>query len=361
MKCQLKVKENASALYSGQLTDLNGDNLQLSDIATLTLTLTKDSSGEVINSRNAQNILNANNVVVDSAGYMTWTIQPADNEVLDDALKFEVHDAVFTWTWGTPVNTKRHELKIEVLNSDKYIGTDIIARIKKRLGEGFRCVELTCDQMDEAVMSALDLLNQYLLRKEIETHANITEQQAAIDYSADNDLVTIVDVQFVRPRVIQQYSDLSVFGLTERAMLLSPYTGSRMGARVSSSTLTELIYQREMVERVRGTAPDYEYDKSGKILMLFCYAGPYDVTVTKGYRYNANDLPSNYMNIFMKAIEAYARMMIADNVGKWNNTIPGPTGSVELDGSVQRDRANTLLQEVTDYLRKMPLHTPITG
>ena len=95
--------------------------------------------------------------------------------------------------------------------------------------------------------------------------------------------------------------------------------------------------------------------------MLFCYAGPYDVTVTKGYRYNANDLPSNYMNIFMKAIEAYARMMIADNVGKWNNTIPGPTGSVELDGSVQRDRANTLLQEVTDYLRKMPLHTPITG
>jgi len=74
----------------------------LADISTATLSLT-DHAGNVINSRDAQDVLNANNVTVhDTSGLVTWTMQAGDTtlaEAVDGSAKFDAR-FVFTLTDG---------------------------------------------------------------------------------------------------------------------------------------------------------------------------------------------------------------------------------------------------------------------
>ena len=70
-----------------------------SDLLTLTLTL-YGPGGTVINSRAAQNALNANNVTIDANGLVTWLSQPADNVIQGNVPvgHVERHYALFQWT-----------------------------------------------------------------------------------------------------------------------------------------------------------------------------------------------------------------------------------------------------------------------
>ncbi len=78
-----------------------GAAVALTDISTATLTLT-DESDNVINSRNAQNVKNANNVTIHStSGLVTWTMQAADTTVAGSAAAVAVEAKfVFTLTDG---------------------------------------------------------------------------------------------------------------------------------------------------------------------------------------------------------------------------------------------------------------------
>ena len=90
--------------------------LPLATIQTMVLTLyaiLQNGSVQIINGRNAQNILNANNVVVDAFGVLTWTIQTADT-MLQEAIPFERHVALFEWTW--PQGAGKHEIVLVVQN-----------------------------------------------------------------------------------------------------------------------------------------------------------------------------------------------------------------------------------------------------
>lgn len=73
-----------------------------STLTTLTLTLYADNDDlTIINGRDHQNVLQTNGVTVDEFGLLTWTLSQADQAVLDDALSFERHIALFEWTWPT--------------------------------------------------------------------------------------------------------------------------------------------------------------------------------------------------------------------------------------------------------------------
>jgi hypothetical protein len=75
----------------------SGVAVPLTDISTATLTL-KDESGTIINSRNAQNVLNANNVTIHAtSGLVTWARQVADTTVTGDAAATKL-DAYFKFT-----------------------------------------------------------------------------------------------------------------------------------------------------------------------------------------------------------------------------------------------------------------------
>ena len=83
---------NATARFTETITDATGAVVIDTDISTATLTLTSGSS--IVNSRSAQDVLNVNNVTIDSSGLLTWSVQLAD---VASAVRAE-HRAEFTIT-----------------------------------------------------------------------------------------------------------------------------------------------------------------------------------------------------------------------------------------------------------------------
>lgn len=123
------VTEKASAVYTGKLVDQTGAAVSGSVLNTLTLTLYDKLTGTSINGRNAQNVLNQNDVTVDDSGVITWTLQPADNAIVNTTLPssystdsdghyLEKHVALFQATWGSS-GACNHEIVIYVVALDK--------------------------------------------------------------------------------------------------------------------------------------------------------------------------------------------------------------------------------------------------
>jgi hypothetical protein len=80
------------------------------------VTLKDVATGTVINSRNAQNVKNANGVTISALGALVWAMAPADNLIVGTQL-IEEHMALFVFTWGGGgVKACRHPVSIKVLN-----------------------------------------------------------------------------------------------------------------------------------------------------------------------------------------------------------------------------------------------------
>jgi hypothetical protein len=73
-----RYERGETAVFTATLRDKDGAAIAAASLTSLSLTLTDAHSGGVVNSRNAQNVLNANNVTVNSSGGLVWTIQIAD-------------------------------------------------------------------------------------------------------------------------------------------------------------------------------------------------------------------------------------------------------------------------------------------
>lgn len=113
------LNERITARYTATVKDETGIAIPAASLTTLTLTLYNRADGSIINSRNAQDVLNANNVTVDSAGLITWTMQPADNPIVDDTREIERHVALWVWTYSSGTKTGRHETEFDVENFAK--------------------------------------------------------------------------------------------------------------------------------------------------------------------------------------------------------------------------------------------------
>ncbi len=113
-----RVNENSTAVYTGTLTDQFGAVIPASAITTLTLTLCT-LNGTIINSRDDQDVLNTNNVVVLESGVLTFTLQAADTAIIETkALKYETHRATFTMEFGGG-STATHDVDIIIRNLTK--------------------------------------------------------------------------------------------------------------------------------------------------------------------------------------------------------------------------------------------------
>jgi hypothetical protein len=97
------VNERQTALLSFQLVDELGEDIALTDLTSLTVTLYDIASGEIINERESSDALNANDVEVSAAGLVSWTMTPDDNAILKTAIQagsYERHMALFEWGWN---------------------------------------------------------------------------------------------------------------------------------------------------------------------------------------------------------------------------------------------------------------------
>ena len=117
-----RVDEKSTAKYTATLKDESEIAIPLSSLTTVTLTLYDKTKDSIINSRNGQNVLNANNVVISSAGVLVWTMQPEDNAIITTTLRnnaYEKHVALFQFTWSSGTKSGKHELEYEVRQLNK--------------------------------------------------------------------------------------------------------------------------------------------------------------------------------------------------------------------------------------------------
>jgi hypothetical protein len=114
------VYENTTRIYTATLESEEGVPIGASQISAMTLTYYEMSTGEIVNGRNEQHVLNANNVTVHaSSGLLTWTLQPDDTAMLlSDAMQ-EIHRALFEWSWDVPTRYDKHIVDILIQNLEK--------------------------------------------------------------------------------------------------------------------------------------------------------------------------------------------------------------------------------------------------
>lgn len=114
------ANEHSTAKYTAVIKDEDDVAIAAASLTTLTLTLYNSAGGAIINSRDALDALNANNVAVDSSGVLTWTMQPADN-VISAAGEFETHVALFEYTWAAGAKRGSHEVTLIVQDITKIV------------------------------------------------------------------------------------------------------------------------------------------------------------------------------------------------------------------------------------------------
>lgn len=114
------VRENTTAVYTAHIKDQDGVAISAASLDALTLTLYDYRTSGVINTRDGQDVLNANDVTVTAEGLLTWTMQPADNAIVGNVTPggTEKHIALFQWTWDTTKYGK-YEVTIEVSQLEK--------------------------------------------------------------------------------------------------------------------------------------------------------------------------------------------------------------------------------------------------
>ncbi len=112
-----EVNEKTSGRYTATLVGNDGVTpLPGATLSTLVLTLyviKADGTDAIVNSRNVQNVLNANNVTVSTGGLVTWLFQVGDTTLVE-AIPFERHIALWEWTW--PTGAGKHEVILVVRN-----------------------------------------------------------------------------------------------------------------------------------------------------------------------------------------------------------------------------------------------------
>lgn len=94
-----ELNERTVAQFSADLVREDGTAISKDILATLKLTLYDVITKEIINGRNKQPILDANDVTVDTEGRLTWDLQSEDTEMVNSGLVKERHRALFEWTW----------------------------------------------------------------------------------------------------------------------------------------------------------------------------------------------------------------------------------------------------------------------
>lgn len=110
------VNEQSTAQYTGILKDETGASIPVANVGSLTLTLTNVATGAIINGRNAQDVLNQNQVTLDGNGRLTYTLQPADTAIQDATNDYETHRATFICLFNAGAGKATWDVDILIRN-----------------------------------------------------------------------------------------------------------------------------------------------------------------------------------------------------------------------------------------------------
>ena len=154
------------AEFSGTLKDEDGTAIPLANIVSVTLTLRDATSNTIVNTRDGQDILNANDVTVHATtGAFLWAIQPEDTTMVDSDLGSEDHVATITWTYETD-KVGKHEHRLHVVN---FLSVCTVQDVELYLG-----------RMNDTDIPFVEMLiEQFSARAEVETHRRFKKSTVA--------------------------------------------------------------------------------------------------------------------------------------------------------------------------------------
>ena len=108
------VDEKTAPTHTFTVTDEDDNAVQPTSLA---LTYYDRATGDIINSRTDQDVLNANNVAVTN-GIVVWSMQEADTSLVGTASdRGEIHIA--EWDWVANSKRARHRTTIRIVNFEK--------------------------------------------------------------------------------------------------------------------------------------------------------------------------------------------------------------------------------------------------
>lgn len=113
------INEGSSLYLTGTLTDHAGEVLPLASVASLTLRLTDERSGAVINGRSGVSILNANGGTLHpTSGAWTLQLRSADAPIVNTSAPpaYERHLLLVEWFYNGGVDKGSKEMVITVRN-----------------------------------------------------------------------------------------------------------------------------------------------------------------------------------------------------------------------------------------------------
>lgn len=97
---RVEVNEGEAAVCTFTFYDTSGSAIAKSAIQTLTCSLTNAADGATINSRSGQNVLDANDGTLSTAGVLTLKLGASDNTIVgSNTQNEELHYLTLNWTW----------------------------------------------------------------------------------------------------------------------------------------------------------------------------------------------------------------------------------------------------------------------
>lgn len=113
------IDELTNPPYEAVLKDEDGIPVQAAQLTSLTFTLYDDETGEIINSRNDINGLNANGMTLDSSGNLVWQPNKEDMAIVTVSKSLEVHVLLLEWIRNGGTRHEKHEVVFQVRNLKK--------------------------------------------------------------------------------------------------------------------------------------------------------------------------------------------------------------------------------------------------
>ena len=113
------VQERTSGAYEATLLDEDDAAIAAASIDSITLTLIETRSGDVVNSRSAQSVLNANGGTMHAtSGLFRWEWEPEDTAILGSTPNSDIerHLATITVTWDSGTKQQHREVLLRIKN-----------------------------------------------------------------------------------------------------------------------------------------------------------------------------------------------------------------------------------------------------
>lgn len=219
--------------------------------------------------------------------------------------------------------------------------------ILRKLGGCNVAVELSPEQVDDAINDSLDQVNQYICSCDPRVASNRT---GSVQIPLGVNDRGIVEVKIMFPEDYRIYAQMNIFEIMYRMVFPRMPLGDWV--------LLKTYYKQ--YQEVRGTAPDWYLDEASKTLYVDCWSGPYDIFYVVATDFTVESLArlkSAYTRDFRKLAVAEAKITLSRIRGKFGNSIPVPGGTLNTDAESLRSEGMQEKQEVIDKLEKIARFT----